>query len=52
MSAVPVPWQAEAEPRPAATSNLDMEALLETVERRLIKRLIVESERRGKPKWP
>ena len=52
MSAVPVSWQAQAEPRPAATTNLDIEALLETVERRLIKRLIVESERRGKPKWP
>jgi hypothetical protein len=44
-------WGTQASSQPIA-AHLDMEALLETVERRLIKRLIVESERRGKSKWP
>jgi hypothetical protein len=44
-------WGTPASSQPIA-AHLNMEALLETVERRLIKRLIVESERRGKSKWP
>ncbi|MFZ4641148.1 MAG: hypothetical protein ACOYMP_12200 [Nodosilinea sp.] len=44
-------WGTQASSQPIA-AQLNMEALLETVERRLIKRLIVESERRGKSKWP